>query len=88
VQVLKSNRYGQRMVDRALADDHFLIPQEVSDPGHVVHCAQMIAMGETQTAADKLLIKTWIRAVYNPCIRLSDLEKKFYSVPYQREDPF
>ena len=63
-------KYTQRLMQRAEEDDKVSVPQELAQRNHTKHCNGLVE--EPQTASLHK-VNTWVRTLYNPCIRLSEL---------------
>ena len=67
---LEHCKYTQRILARAMEDDKTSVPQELAQRNHTKHCHDLIE-GNTKSPA---LVNTWVRTLYNPCVRLSQLQ--------------
>jgi hypothetical protein len=69
-------KYTQKVVARALHDDSALIPQYFAHDIHRDHCIELIGRYESGGWGTGDRVNTWIRMKYNPCVRLSEINKK------------
>jgi hypothetical protein len=58
-------------MENARRNDSFLVPQEMARARHVEHCIMAEVNGSGLIA---------MRTLYNPCIKLSDVSRRFYDV--------
>lgn len=66
---LEHCKYTQQILARAKLDDSTTVPQELASPGHTKHCHDLVNTNKKSP----LLVNTWVRTLYNPCVRLSDI---------------
>ncbi|TVY42161.1 hypothetical protein LSUB1_G001936 [Lachnellula subtilissima] len=69
-------KYTQKIVARAVENDDILVPQEIARDYHREHCTDLVGRYEQGTWGTGEVMNTWIRMLYNPCVRLSDINKE------------
>jgi hypothetical protein len=68
-------KYTQKIMVRAVEDDDILVPQEIARDYHRNYCTDLgrFERGDWGTGEK---MNTWIRMLYNPCGRLSEINKE------------
>lgn len=68
---LEHCKYTQKIMQRAANNDDVLVPQELAQRNHTKHCYGLVNGPQTSSP---LVVNTWVRTLYNPCVRLSQVE--------------
>jgi len=69
-------KYTQKIVARAVENDDILVPQEIARDYHRNHCDDLMGRFESGEWGKGEILNTWIRMLYNPCVRLSEINNE------------
>lgn len=69
-------KYTQKIIARAVEDDNILVPQEIARDYHRNHCKDLVGRYERGEWGNGEKMATWIRMLYNPCARLSEINSE------------
>ncbi|TGO09334.1 hypothetical protein BTUL_0170g00260 [Botrytis tulipae] len=68
--------YTMKIIARAVEDDDILVPQEIARDYHRNHCENLVGRYEAGEWGNGEVMNTWIRMLYNPCVRLSEINNE------------
>ncbi|KAK6613032.1 hypothetical protein H4I95_01376 [Botrytis cinerea] len=68
--------YTMKIIARAVEDDDILVPQEIARDYHRNHCENLVGRYESGEWGNGEVMNTWIRMLYNPCVRLSEINNE------------